>query len=279
MAVCGICPRGCVLSEGETGWCGARSCRDGRVVCDSYGLVTAVALDPIEKKPLARFRPGTFVLSVGSYGCNLACPWCQNSDISMVRGREASAAVRGRLDPEELVSLARRYVPDGNIGVAFTYNEPFVGFEYLRDAMPLVRKAGLANVVVTNGYINPGPLEELAPHIDALNIDLKGFDQAVYDAAGAPGGLEAVKRTIARCARDCHVEVTTLVIPGFNDDPALMEDEADWLASVDRGIPLHLTRFFPRHRMLDRSPTPLSVLRALEDVASPRLDTVLLGNV
>ncbi|MGI6221304.1 MAG: AmmeMemoRadiSam system radical SAM enzyme [Coriobacteriales bacterium] len=277
-AVCDICPHGCSLAPGAFGLCGARRNDGGCVVSVSHGAVTSIALDPIEKKPLARYRPGSYVLSVGSFGCNLSCPFCQNHEIATARG-ERGLRISDRIEPAELADLADELRERGNIGIAYTYNEPFVGWEFLRDTMPLVRERGLANVVVTNGYINEQPLLELLPFIDALNIDLKGFSQRFYDMVGAPRGLETVKRTIELASRSAHVEVTTLVIPGENDSPEEMEAEAAWLASIDPEICLHITRFFPRHRMLDKPPTPIATLEKLAKVARGHLPHVVLGNV
>lgn len=273
-AVCDVCPHACALAEGQRGLCRARVARDGRVIDENYGRMTALALDPVEKKPITRWRSGSNVLSVGSYGCNLRCPFCQNADIACAglddaRWREVS--------PEALVNLALKVRPD-NVGLAFTYNEPLVGYEFVRDAARLAHEAGLANVLVSNGMVNDGPLEELVPLIDAANIDLKGFDQGFYDVVG--GDFAAVKHTIETLAAcpTCHLEVTTLVIPGLNDDSAVIDAAARWLASLDPTIPYHLTRFFPCHRMQDRPPTPVETLHELADVARKRLDDVLLGN-
>lgn len=274
-ATCRICPHRCTLAEGAVGRCRARIAHDGEVVPRNYGLVTSIALDPIEKKPLARFYPGSTVLSVGSFGCNLSCPFCQNASIAQV-GR---AEVRWRfVEPEELVERALDLADQGCIGIAYTYNEPVVGFEFVRDCARLAHAAGLVNVLVSNGMICEEPLDELAPLIDAANIDLKGFSQDFYDLVG--GEYQAVRRTIERLARlsSCHLEVTTLVIPGLNDDIASISMASRWLASLDPGIVYHLTRFFPQHRMVDRPATPLATLRAAAEAARVHLDDVLLGN-
>lgn len=276
---CDICPHECAIAPGAWGACGARTNVDGQLTSASYGLFTGVSLDPIEKKPLSYFHPGSTVLSVGSFGCNLTCPFCQNSDISMARGPQGQQIARTRVSPQQLVKRARRDRVFGNVGVAYTYNEPFVGFEFLRDAMPLVHQAGMLNVVVTNGYINQRPLLQLLPHIDALNIDLKGFRQEVYDRLGAPQGLDTVKRTIELAARTAHVEVTTLVVPGLNDSDDDMLAQARWLAGIDPDMPLHITRFFPRYKMSDASPTPVQTLQRLARVARQYLSHVELGNV
>ena len=275
---CDICPHECAIPRGGLGFCGARLNDGGVLTPISYGEITSIALDPIEKKPLAHYRPGSKILSVGSFGCNLACPFCQNHEIADARG-EFGLRMSDHMTPVELADLAEKMRDHGNIGVAYTYNEPFVNWEFLRDTMPLVRGRGMVNVVVTNGYINEEPLRKLLPYIDALNIDLKGFSQGFYDTMGAPSGLETVKRTIELARESAHVEVTTLVIPGENDTVREMNAEATWLASIDPGICLHITRFFPRHRMLDRPPTPISTLERLAATASIHLENVVLGNV
>ena len=274
-ATCRICPHRCTLAEGAVGRCRARTAHDGEVVPLNYGLVTSIALDPIEKKPLARFHPGSTVLSVGSFGCNLSCPFCQNAAIAQVGKDE----VRWRsVDPDDLVERALGLADRGCIGIAYTYNEPVVGFEFVRDCARFAHAAGLVNMLVSNGMICEDPLEELVALIDAANIDLKGFSQDFYDLVG--GDYRTVRRTIERLARssNCHLEVTTLVIPGLNDDVGSIAEASRWLASLDPGIVYHLTRFFPRHCMVDRSMTPLATLRAAAEAAREYLDDVILGN-
>ena len=273
-AVCPACFRHCRVREGGTGFCRARGNEGGRIVCVNYGKVTSLALDPIEKKPLARFYPGSRILSVGSFGCNMACPFCQNDAISFAD--EDTAAYR-RLPPAELAAMARQLEPRGNIGVAYTYNEPMVGFEYVRDTARLVRALGMKNVVVTNGAFTEETLAEVLPWIDAFNIDLKGFTQAWYRELG--GDLETVKRFIIRAAQRAHVELTTLIVPGKNDGEDEMRELSRWVASsLSRGVPLHITRFFPRRDYADKSPTDIALLRRLAAVAGESLDTVV-GNV
>lgn len=270
--ICRICPHHCDLREGQTGLCRARSNRGGQIVCDSYGKLTALSLDPIEKKPLVRFFPGSRILSAGSYGCNLRCPFCQNSGISMADGSIPTRYV----SPEALAKEAANLTPQGNIGLALTYNEPLVGYEYARDCAALIRKRGLKMVLVTNGMICREPLEALLPDIDAMNIDLKGFTEQFYQRIG--GDLETVKQTIRLAAAACHVEVTTLVIPGENDSEAEISGLSRWLASVDPEIPLHLSRFFPRYHMQNRAPTPVETVFRLRNVAAGNLKYVYTGN-
>ncbi|MDO4552907.1 MAG: radical SAM protein, partial [Bacillota bacterium] len=190
---CEICPRHCQLEEGERGFCNGRENRGGKVVAANYGLVTSLALDPIEKKPLRRFHPGSHILSIGSFGCNLRCPFCQNGRISMSGGEDLEP---GRTTPEQLVSMALRMRSKGNIGLAYTYNEPLIGYEFVLDCARAVREAGMKNVMVTNGFICREPLEQLLSCIDAMNIDVKGFTQRFYDMVG--GRLDVVQETVER---------------------------------------------------------------------------------
>jgi pyruvate formate lyase activating enzyme len=266
---CGLCPHRCFIGDGQTGLCGARRNVDGVLRAESYGRISSLALDPIEKKPLYHFHPGRSVLSAGSYGCNMACSFCQNSSISRARPKTECVS------PERLTEIAVS-VP-GNLGLAFTYNEPLIGAEYLLDAAPLLRERGLKVVLVSNGMIRAEPLEALLPFIDAMNIDVKAFSQAFYLRMG--GDLETVKRNVARCAAVCHTEVTTLIVPGENDGDDEMAALSEWLASLSRDIPLHITRFFPRYRMTEKPPTPASTLARLADIAGRALTHVHVGNV
>ena len=274
VAVCPVCPHHCRIPEGSFGRCRARKNEGGKVICANYGKLTSIALDPIEKKPLAFFHPGSMILSVGSYGCNLSCPFCQNYEIAAAG--ESDFRRLYEVSPKELCSLAKRETARGNIGVAFTYNEALAGYEYVRDSARLVHEAGMLNVLVTNGTAELPVLEELLPYIDAMNIDLKGFRPEIYRQLG--GDLETVKAFITRAAQDCHVELTSLIVPGMNDDPADMEKEAEWIAQIDPRMPLHITRYFPRYKMHER-PTDISVLRHLKKIAEKRLERVRLGNV
>ena len=271
--VCTLCPRGCRLAEGQTGWCRGRICHEGKIVPQNYGRLTSVALDPIEKKPLARFHPGSFILSVGSFGCNLCCPFCQNYTISQAGADFATQDVT----PAELVALAKELAsrPAGNLGVAFTYNEPLISYEFVRDTAKLLRAAGLKVVLVTNGMINAGLFQELLPLVDAFNIDLKGWRQEVYDVCG--GSLAAVKQNIAAAAKATHVEVTTLIVPGLNDSAEEMAAEAKWLASISTDLPLHISRYFPRWQAVEPA-TPVAVIYEFADIARKYLSYVYTGN-
>ena len=268
------CFRHCDIKEGETGFCRARTCRDGKVIPANYGELTSVALDPIEKKPLRRFCPGSMVLSVGSYGCNLKCPFCQNNEISWP-DRELRVE---KVTPEELADTAEYYKGDGNIGVAFTYNEPLIGYEFVRDTAKLVHEKGMKNVMVTNGTAEPHVLEELAPYIDAMNIDLKGFNSDYYSKT-LGGSFEMVKAFIREAVKICHVEVTTLIVPGENDSEEEMRELSSWIAGLNEEIPLHVTRFFPAFHMTDRGPTDVDKVIRLAEVAREKLKYVYTGNI
>ena len=272
-AVCPICPRACELEEGQTGFCRARKNIGGEVLPINYGRITSLALDPIEKKPLRRFCPGSAILSLGLFGCNLRCPFCQNHEISMA-GEEFPNPYGA--SPDTLAEKALELVPRGNIGLAYTYNEPLVGYEFVRDTGTIVREKGLKNVLVTNGYINEKPWRELLPIIDAANIDLKGFTDSWYKRLG--GDLETVKHSIAIAAESIHVEVTTLIVPGENDGEEEIRALCSWLSSLRRDIPLHLSRFFPRYRMTEKEPTPVSTVYNLAEIAREYLDFVYTGN-
>ena len=270
---CELCFRHCALDEGRTGFCRARANRGGKIVPLNYGKIASLALDPIEKKPLRRFHGGSMILSVGSFGCNLRCPFCQNHEISMAGDGELRVE---EVFPEALAALAEEFKPRGNIGAAYTYNEPLIGYEYVRDCAAAVHARGMLNVLVTNGAIEEAPWRGLLPLIDAANIDLKGFNGAWYKRLG--GDLETVKRNISLAAKHCHVEVTTLLIPGENDGEDEIRAIARWLAELDPDIPLHLSRFFPRYRMTNRPPTSVETVYRLADIARESLRWVYTGN-
>ena len=282
-AVCPVCPHRCRIAEGKTGRCRARGTRDGSVVPLNYGFVTSLALDPIEKKPLARFYPGSRILSVGSYGCSLNCPFCQNWEISMSDGQEFRHGRRAEdnyVSPEALADMAEHLRLQRNIGVAFTYNEPLISYEYVMDTARLLREKDLKVVLVTNGCVNDEIADTVLPLTDALNIDLKSFQDDVYrNILG--GNLAAVKNFIAKAAEQCHVELTSLIVPGMNDSEEEIRAMTQWIASLPHGeeIPLHITRFFPRYRMQDRNPTEKAAILKLVEIARQQLKYVFPGNI
>ncbi len=279
MAVCKVCFRHCEIKEGSLGFCKARTCRDGMVVPYNYGKITSLALDPIEKKPLRRFYPGSMIVSVGSFGCNIRCPFCQNSEISWSKEVLGMAQRAAYVSPEELVKIALRYRDQGNIGVAYTYNEPLIGYEYVRDCARLVKEAGMKNVLVSNGTAELAILEEIIPCIDAMNIDLKGFSDEYY-AGLLKGNRRQTMDFIEEAVKHCHVELTTLIVPGENDSVEEMREISKWIASLENGrsIPLHVSRFFPCFHMTDREATDVKKVYELAEVAREELEYVYTGN-
>lgn len=285
MAKCNVCYRRCEIEEGGLGFCKVRTAADGEVVPVNYGKITGIALDPIEKKPLARFMPGSKIISVGSYGCNLRCPFCQNYEISWSKEAYDFHDKAEYLAPEALAGLALEYKNRGNVGVAFTYNEPLVCYEYVRDAARLVHENGMVNVLVSNGMASMDVLNEIIPYIDAMNIDLKSFSDSFYKDF-IKGDRQMVMDFIEEAVKHCHVEITTLIIPGEND----LEDEirqlSQWVSSlkdadgikIGQDIPLHISRFFPRFKLTDRDATDVELVYHLTDVARENLKFVYTGN-
>lgn len=282
MPLCDVCFRQCKIEEGQIGFCGARTCRDGQIVAANYGRLTSLALDPIEKKPLKMFHPGSMILSLGSYGCNLRCPFCQNSSISWSQKAFEYKDKADFYEPQEIVETALELRPRGNIGLAFTYNEPLVGYEFVRDTAKLAREAGLQNVLVTNGTASQKVLTQILQYIDAMNIDLKAFTDHFYrNFIG--GDFQMVKDFITTAAGACHVELTSLIIPGENDSEEEMRELSAWIAELEnktgKKIPLHITRFFPAFKLTDRAPTPVNTILHLVEVAKENLEFVFPGNI
>ena len=267
---CWLCPHYCRIKSGGTGLCSVRKNNGGTLYATSYGQIASIALDPIEKKPLKHFHPCTQILSVGSYGCNMKCPYCQNHRISQEKPETKY------ISPQELLKIAKGY--KGNIGIAFTYNEPLISPEYILDTAPLFKKAGLEVILITNGLINPEPLKALLPHMSAMNIDLKAFAREEYKHM-LHGCLYTVENTIEEAAKHCHVEITSLIVPKLNTDLDDWEYQAEFLEHISPNIPLHISRFFPQYRMTNCEPTPIETMKALADIAKKRLKNVYLGNV
>jgi len=266
---CELCPQACVIPEGGHGVCLGRSNRDGVLKAENFGQTVSAAMDPIEKKPLYHVCPGRSVLSIACNGCNLRCDFCQNSSISQMKAQTTP------LPPAELVKLA---LESSSFGVAYTYTEPLVWFEYLLQAGALVRESGLKNILVTNGVLNEAPLRELLPLIDAMNIDLKSMKESFYRDHCHSAGAEAVKRTIRLAAEACFVEVTNLIIPGLNDSDDDLRELTAFVADVNPSIPLHFSRYFPTYKM-EIPATPVSTLVRAKEIAQERLQYVYLGNV
>ncbi|MFZ5596792.1 MAG: AmmeMemoRadiSam system radical SAM enzyme [Bacillota bacterium] len=270
--LCKVCPKMCGIRPGHRGFCRVRENRDGVLYAVNYGRCTAYAMDPIEKKPLYHFHPGTVILSLGTMGCNLRCGFCQNWEIA--HGDPGSVYIT----PEQAVESALAERRDGVpcIGLAYTYSEPFMWYEYVYDTAVLARERGLKNVLVTNGYVNSEPLERLLPYIDAMNIDVKGFTDKYYRDSCA-GRLDPVIRTVESSAGRCHLEITTLLVPGLNDDPGEIKALAVWLYGLGRDIPLHFSRYFPNYKF-NLKPTPKETLLMARDIAREYLDFVYIGN-
>ena len=268
--ICELCPHNCHLRDGQIGICGVRQIIDGELFTLNYGEVSSAALDPIEKKPLYHYKPGKKILSVGSFGCNFSCGFCQNYSIAKEYPNTQY------IPPEELIKIAVKAKEDGNIGIAFTYNEPSIWYEYIRDVIS-ANHEDLDLVLVSNGYISKEPLLELLPHIKAMNIDLKAFNKGFYNSV-CKGDMDNVLNTIKLASSKCHVEVTTLVIPGYNDAAEELEDLAKWLAAVDKDIPLHLSAYHPAYNF-HVPPTSLEELLAAYNTAIKHLSYVYIGNV
>lgn len=265
---CSLCPHHCLIQPGKAGICRVRKNVDGRLVAVSYGRLSAVALDPIEKKPLYHFYPGSYIQSIGAIGCNFRCEFCQNWTIAQ---QEAPTEY---MVPDDVVALGGRW---GSIGIAYTYNEPSIWYEFVLECAQKAKAKGLVNVLVTNGFIEEQPLMDLLPYIDAMNIDVKSFQKEYYRKV-CKGDRDAVLRAVEVAAQHTHVEVTTLVVTGLNDSDDEMRQLSQWLASVDKDIPLHLSRYFPNYKM-DLPATPVDRLYHLKDVAAENLSYVYIGNV
>jgi pyruvate formate lyase activating enzyme len=271
---CTLCPHNCLVPDGKRGICKVRFNRDGRLFTNVYGRIAAMHSDPVEKKPLYHFYPGKEILSVGTMGCNLHCSFCQNYSLSQCGNDESTRHIE--ISPRDIVEKAGKL--PGNIGIAYTYNEPAVFFEMVLETSRLAREAGLQNVVVSNGYINQDPLKELLKFSSGFNIDLKAFNDKFYRTITG-GHLQPVldsMKTIHAAGR--HLEITLLVIPTLNDDIKEFIAMVDWIASeLSPDVPLHLSRYFPSWKM-DLPPTPVETLQEFVRIAEKRLHYVYTGN-
>ncbi len=270
---CRLCPHSCSIDLGKSGICRVRQNYEGRLYSENYGRVTSIGLDPVEKKPLFHFHPGGLLLSIGTYGCNLRCKFCQNWQISQMTAPYYSYT------PEEIVktTVSQQKVYPSTVGIAYTYNEPTVWFEFVLECAQLAKSRGLSNVLVTNGYICSEPLHDLLPFLDALNIDVKAWDDDFYKRM-VSGRIEPVLRTVEEAySSGTWVEVTYLVIPGENDSDEDIRGVARWLSGISKDIPLHLSRFFPAYQV-DLPPTPLDTLERLREIAREDLHYVYIGN-
>lgn len=268
---CLLCPHRCRLDSGQAGICRVRSNRNGQLLALNYGEIVSLALDPIEKKPLYHFHPGKNILSTGTIGCNFKCGFCQNYQLAH---QSPPTTPLGARELAELTLISTR---DNSIGLAFTYNEPGIWFEYIMDVACLLKELGLKVVLVSNGFIEPEPLKQLLPLVDAINIDVKAFSESFY-RHHCKGRLEPVKRCVENAMEQVHVEVTTLLIPGENDNPGEMRGLARWLSALKQNTPLHLSRYYPAYKYT-RPATDARVLEQCRDAAREFLNFVYLGNL
>ncbi len=271
---CELCPHFCEINNGGTGSCRVRTNKDGILYAENYGKISGYHLDPIEKKPLYHFYPGKYIVSIGSFGCNMHCKFCQNYEISQCGTDIGQSRV---LSPDSIVNDALR--KNNNIGIAYTYNEPLVFFEFMRDTALLARQYKMKNVMVSNGYYNPAVLEKLTAFIDAFNIDLKAFTNEFYKKYTL-SEIEAVKNCLVHIRKSGkHLEITNLIIPELNDDISVFKEMITWIKNdLGKETVLHLSRYFPRYK-LKNQPTPEGTLERFYEIASKELDFVYIGNV
>jgi pyruvate formate lyase activating enzyme len=265
---CELCPVGCIIAEGKIGVCMGRQNTDGVLYAINYGNAVSIAIDPIEKKPLYHFYPGTTILSTGPNGCNLKCGHCQNWTISQVKSPTEYVS------PENMVELALKY---NSVGIAYTYTEPVIWYEYVADTAKIAKEKNLKNVLVTNGYICEKPLIELLPVIDAMNVDVKSMGEEFYRKV-CKGKVGPVLRTVELALeKGIHVEITNLIIPTLNDSEKQIQSLVDWVKELDDRIPVHFSRYFPNYKT-NLSPTPISTLKKAYDIAKEKLKHVYVGN-
>lgn len=266
---CTLCPHYCSIAPAQTGLCGSRRNADGQLCLTNYGQVAATHIDPIEKKPLYHFLPGSLILSFGNNGCNLRCPFCQNWSISQ------QTTPTQYLAPESLLNMAQR---SGLPSVAFTYAEPMIWFEYILDCAQLLREIGIKTVLVSNGMINPDPLSALLPWIDAMNIDIKSMEPDFYRHF-CHGYLEPVLETAKIASKTCHIEITNLVIPNRNDSDEMFHQLGAFISEhLSRQTPLHLSRYHPDYH-LSEPVTPCKTLKRAQRITAEYLDFIYLGNI
>ena len=268
---CRLCPHNCTIKEGKSGMCGVREVEDGKLWAINYGEISALSLDPIEKKPLFHYKPSSEIFSIGSFSCNFTCAYCPNYAIAQFRPRTEYISV------DEIIERAIEYKSQDNIGIAFTYNEPMMYYEYMLDVAKRCKSVGLDVVVVTNGFINEEPLKQLLPFVDAMNIDLKSFSEDFYRQE-CSGNLEDILRTIEIASQKCHVELTTLLITDHNDTEQEVRKIGAFIASVDKNIPLHLSRYYPTYKFKEEA-TNIEKVKKLAEIAREYLNYVYVGNI
>jgi pyruvate formate lyase activating enzyme len=268
---CNLCPHNCIIKDGTLGICNSRKNINGTLYTVNYGKLVSMSLDPIEKKPLNNFYPGSKILSVGTYGCNLKCDYCQNWEISQ------KITDTHKIKPEKIIEIAKKEKKFNNIGIAYTYNEPSIWYEFVYDTAKLARNYGLLNVMVSNGFIEKKPLKNLIKYIDAMNIDLKAFNNDFYNnICGCD--IDNVLRNIEYLWDKCHLEITILIVPTLNDDVKEFENLVKWISKLSIDIPFHITRYFPRYKMNIQF-TPIEILEKLKKIALKYLKNVYIGNI
>ena len=271
---CVLCPNFCLLKNEEIGKCRVRKNMGGKLFSFSYGKPVSINIDPMSKKPLYHFLKGSFTFSIGMPGCNLSCAWCQNWDLTQ---RDIEEFKIDLVSPEKLVEEA---INSQCPSISYTYSEPFISYEYVFEIAKLARKKGLKNILITNGYVNSEPFEKIAKYIDAMNIDLKTFQESTYKKY-CGGKLRPILDTIKLAyKKGIHIEITTLVIPGINDSEKELKEIAIFIVSIDKNIPWHISRFFPMHKLKDKNITPLETLKKAEKIGlDSGLKFVHVGNV
>ncbi|MFN3698852.1 MAG: AmmeMemoRadiSam system radical SAM enzyme [Dictyoglomus sp.] len=270
--LCLLCPHHCIISPNKRGFCGVRENIEGVLYTLIYGKTSSIALDPIEKKPLYHFYPGSSILSLGTVGCNFKCPFCQNWSISQVFPEEIPLE---KIEKETLVNLALK---NNSIGISYTYNEPFIWYEFVLEVSKFAKNYGLKNVLVTNGYVEEEPFLEIAPYIDAMNIDIKSIKEDFYNKL-CKGSLKNVQRIIELAySKGIHIELTNLIITGYNDKKEEILELIEYVASIDPNIPLHFTRYFPAYNFTN-PPTSLEILKFAYKEAQKKLNFVYIGNI
>lgn len=265
---CHLCPHHCNLKEQQIGRCGVRKVIEGKLYALNYGEIAAIHIDPIEKKPIIDWMQGSKILSIGSFGCNMHCMFCQNYHISMIKPKTI------QMTPEEIVKKA---ITHGLPSIAYTYNEPTIFYEMMLDVATLARRNELKNVMVTNGFIEQKPLLHILDYIDAMNIDLKTYSNAIYKKLGA-NTVNQILKTIEIASSKCHVEISLLIVPGISDDIIQMEGLFKKLSEINPDLTLHISRYFPMYNYKE-SPTDINIMKAIENHALKYFDKVNLGNV
>ncbi len=272
---CELCARNCKLAPGQTGVCRVRKNIDGKLYSLNYAHPVSVAIDPIEKKPLFHFHPGSETLSIATVGCNFRCKFCQNWEISQTGQEEISTET---VEPEKIVQMC---LEENCQGISYTYTEPTIFYEYAYDTAKIAHKEGLYNVFVSNGYINKEPLKKISKYLDAMNMDLKAFTDKYYQELCGVPSIEPVKETARNCKKfGIHLEITNLIIPGYNDNETELRKLSEFVLSLGKETPLHFSRFFPHYKMLETPKTPVDILERAREIAKEvGLEYVYIGNV